>query len=79
MRECYTRPCNFYYGNHARKLVKKKRALPLAGNINIDQLKSVFPLTDIVDVSGALETNKVKDINKIKQFLEKVKKINYEN
>jgi phosphoribosylanthranilate isomerase len=29
-----------------------------------------------VDVSGALETDKVKDIIKIKTFLEKVKKIN---
>ena len=61
------------------KLIPDNICKMLAGNINIDQLKSVFPLTDIVDVSGALETNKVKDINKIKQFLEKVKKINYEN
>ena len=35
MRECYTRPCNFYYGNRARQLIKKKRALSLAGNLNI--------------------------------------------
>ena len=30
-------------------------------------------LADIVDVSGALETNKVKDINKIKKFTTKLK------
>jgi phosphoribosylanthranilate isomerase len=30
-------------------------------------------------VSGALETNKVKDINKIKQFLDKIKDINEKN
>ena len=41
MRKYYTRPCNFYYGNYAKKLIKKKKALPLAGNPNIafDQLE----------------------------------------
>jgi len=41
MRKYYTRPCNFYYGNYAKKLVKKKKALFLAGNPNIafDQLE----------------------------------------
>jgi len=48
----------------------------LAGNINIDMLENLKEITDIVDVSGALETNKVKDINKIKEFLNKIKKIN---
>jgi phosphoribosylanthranilate isomerase len=36
-------------------------------------------LADIVDVSGALETNKVKDINKIKKFTNKIKIINDAN
>ena len=35
MRKYYTRPCNFYYGNYAKKLIKNKKALPLAGNPNI--------------------------------------------
>ena len=48
----------------------------LAGNIKIDMLESLKEITDIVDVSGALETNKVKDMIKIKTFLEKIKKIN---
>tara|TARA_B100000470_G_scaffold198232_1_gene168675 strand:+ start:265 stop:447 length:183 start_codon:yes stop_codon:yes gene_type:complete len=41
MRKYYTRPCNFYYGNYAKKLVKRKKALSLAGNPNIafDQLE----------------------------------------
>ena len=47
----------------------------LAGNINIEMLENLKGLTDIVDVSGALETDKVKDLNKIKNFLKKVKKI----
>ena len=48
----------------------------LAGNISVDMLESVKGITNIVDVSGALETDKVKDLNKIKEFLNKVKKIN---
>ena len=48
----------------------------LAGNINIDMLENLKEITDIVDVSGALETDKVKDLNKIKNFLNKVKYIN---
>ena len=41
MRKYYTRPCNFYYGNYARNLVRKKKAFLLAGNPNIafDQLE----------------------------------------
>jgi dihydropteroate synthase len=35
MRKYYTRPCNFYYGNYAKKLIKSKKALALAGNLNI--------------------------------------------
>ena len=48
----------------------------LAGNINIDMLENLKKITDIVDVSGALETDKVKDLNKIENFLKKIKKIN---
>ena len=35
MRKYYTRPCNFYYGNYARRLIFQKKALSLAGNTNI--------------------------------------------
>ena len=35
MKKYYTRPCNFYYGNYAKKLIKKKKAFPVAGNLNI--------------------------------------------
>ena len=48
----------------------------LAGNINVDMLENLKEITDIVDVSGDLETDKVKDIIKIKVFLEKIKQIN---
>ena len=35
MRKYYTRPCNFYYGNYARELVRKKKGVPLAGRTDI--------------------------------------------
>ena len=48
----------------------------LAGNIKLELLENLINLTDIVDVSGALETNNVKDLKKIKEFLDKVKQLN---
>ena len=35
MIKYYTRACNFKYGSTARRLIKKKLALPLCGNKNI--------------------------------------------
>ena len=61
------------------KLVPSHITKMLAGNINIDNLEKVSKLADIIDVSGALETNKVKDTLKIKNFLSKIKKLNNEN
>ena len=48
----------------------------IAGNINTDMLENLKEITDIVDVSGALETDKVKDLSKIKIFLNKINQIN---
>ena len=48
----------------------------IAGNVTVDMLNNLSKLADTVDVSGALETNKVKDINKIKNFIAQIKKIN---
>ena len=61
------------------KDVKIKGEKMIAGNITKDKLSDLSELADIVDVSGALETNKVKDINKIKEFVTLIKKINNEN
>ena len=61
------------------KSVPKSITKMIAGNVNIDKLEKISKLADIVDVSGALETNKVKDIYKIKNFLSKLNKINNEN
>ncbi len=58
------------------KIVPSSITKMLAGNINMDMLQNIKDITDIVDVSGALETDKVKDIIKIKTFLERLKQIN---
>ena len=58
------------------KVVPSSIVRMLAGNINIDILENLKEITDIVDVSGALETDKVKDVIKIKKFLDKIKQIN---
>jgi len=35
MKKYYTRVCNFYYGNISKNLVKKKKTIPLNGDLNI--------------------------------------------
>ena len=35
MKKYYTRACNFYYGDHSRYLVNKKKTLPLNNNKEI--------------------------------------------
>ena len=35
MRKYYTRPCNFYYGNYAKNLVNKKKAMFLTSSKSI--------------------------------------------
>ena len=61
------------------KDIKIKGEKMIAGNITKDKLSTISELADIVDVSGALETNKVKDIKKIVEFITCIKKINNEN
>ena len=68
MRKYYTRPCNFYYGNNSKKLIKEKKALPLAGNLHIafDQLE-IFNRKK----SGKIES-KIYSINQIKNLDKKI-------
>ena len=52
----------------------------LAGNIQYnDKLDKYSKITDIIDISGSLETSGEKDISKIKTFLENINKIKNEN
>ena len=61
------------------KTVSTKVEKMVAGNITINKIKNLVNLADTIDVSGALETNKVKDINKIKDFTAQIKRISDEN
>ena len=61
------------------KNLKINKELMLAGNIQIeDNLENYKEITDIIDISGGLETSGLKDISKINIFLNKVKQINDE-
>ena len=52
----------------------------LAGNIQYnDKLEKFNKITDIIDISGSLETFGKKNIRKINIFLNNIKKINDKN
>ena len=61
------------------KNIKINKELMLAGNIQIeDNLENYKEISDIIDISGGLETSGLKDISKINIFLNKIKLINNE-
>ena len=61
------------------KNIKTNKELMLAGNIHIeDNLQNYKEITDIIDISGDLETSGLKDTSKINIFLNKIKQINDE-
>ena len=66
MRKYYTRPCNFYYGNYAKKLIKKKKALPLAGNLNMafDKLEIFYRKKKEVTESNTYSIVDIKNLDK---------------
>jgi len=79
MRKYYTRPCNFYYGNYANKLISNKKALSLAGNSNIafDKIEifkrtkknitksSIHSIKDIKNLNKELKTIVITDLKNI--------------
>jgi len=51
----------------------------VAGNIQVnDDLEKFKKIADIIDISGGLETDGLKDISKIEIFLNKMKNLKYE-
>ena len=59
------------------KIVPKKIKRMLAGNIKYnDKLDKYKKMSDIIDISGSLETKGEKDISKINVFLKKINKLN---
>ncbi|MDC0353252.1 phosphoribosylanthranilate isomerase [Candidatus Pelagibacter sp.] len=54
--------------------IKINKPLMIAGNIQVnDNLENYKKIADIIDISGGLETSKIKDKSKIDIFLNKVK------
>ncbi len=52
----------------------------LAGNIQFDDMLDKYSkITDIIDISGSLETSGEKDISKINLFLENIKRVKNED
>ena len=69
MVKYYTRACNFYYGTHAKHLIKKNHALPLCGNKNI-----AFNTLEIFSKNKGKINSKIisfKDIKSLSKFEKK--------
>ena len=89
MRKYYTRPCNFYYGANAKRLVKTKKALPLAGNNNIafDQLeifvkknkifKSTLSLLEVKNLKKEKKNSVLEDLKLIASKRKKIANIDF--
>ena len=60
--------------NHSLiKNIKFSKEIMMAGNIKYnDNLENFKEITDIIDISGGLETSGLKDISKIEIFLKKI-------
>ena len=71
MRKYYTRPCNFHYGNYAKKLIKKKKALALAGNLNIafDHLEIFYRKKRGFVQSKICPVTEIKDLDKTEIYI----------
>jgi len=70
MRKYYTRACNFYYGNYAKKLIKRKKALQLAGNPNIafDKLEVLYRKKKRIVQSNIYSISEVKNLRNELKF-----------
>ena len=70
MKKYYTRVCNFYYGNISKNLVKKKKTIPLNGDLNIS--------FDHIEILSRESTKKIhiKNIKKLSKNL--INKVNYD-
>ena len=74
MRKYYTRPCNFYYGNYAKKLIEEKKALSLTGRSNIafDQVEVFYRKKEQINESKLFSIKEIKQLDKeILQTIEK--------
>ena len=83
MSRYYTRACNFYYGNHSKKLVQRKKTISLneIKEISFDQIeiltrksKKKIYINQIKDLPKPLKTKIIFDLKKIRS-----KKKNFSN
>ena len=74
MRKCYTRPCNFYYGSYARKLIEEKKAFSLTGRTNIafDQVEVFHRKKKQIVESKFYSIKEIKQFDK--EILQTIKK-----
>jgi len=93
MRKYYTRPCNFYYGNYAKSLVKNKKALNLAGspNISFDKIEifqrkkrgkiksNIYSLAEIKSLNKEIKTIINIDLKKIISKRKSICGLKFEN
>ena len=89
MIKYYTRACNFYYGKLSRKLVKKKKTLPLCGNnsTSFDKLeifkknkkKISSKIVDLNNINSLPKLLKIKIKQDIKKITSKRKFLNKKN
>ena len=75
MSRYYTRACNFYYGNHSKKLVQRKKTISLnqIKEISFDQIeiltrksKKKIYINQIKDLPKPLKTKIIFDLKKIR-------------
>ena len=78
MNKYYTRACNFYYGENAKLLIRKKLAFPLCGSKNIafDKIE-IFTRKKKKISSRVLSIKKINSLNlslkkKIKKDIKKI-------
>jgi len=65
MRQYYTRPCNFYYGNRAKELINQKKAFRLNGRSDIafDTIEIIKRIKKKVIKSKFLNIIEIKNLN----------------
>ena len=71
MKKYYTRACNFYYGNHSKKLIKEGHTLPLCGNnkISFDKIELIIRKNRKKITSKIIN---IKDIKKLKKNIKNI-------
>jgi dihydropteroate synthase len=89
MLKYYTRACNFYYGSLSKRLIKKKRTLPLCGDkeISFDQIelfsknkkKITSKIININKINLLAKSTKIKVIRDIKKITSRRKFLNKKN